>query len=42
MTEQIPLRETENENWKFFLSIPDPERSKIVPSSVKLAQQLRP
>lgn len=42
MADQIPLRETEPENWKFFLSIPDPDRSKINPTTVKMSQQLRP
>lgn len=42
LSEQLPLRESEGKNWEFFLSIPDPERSKIVPNSVKMSQQLRP
>ncbi len=42
LSEQLPLRESEGENWKFFMSIPDPDRTKIVPNNVKLSQQLRP
>ncbi|HNY19532.1 MAG TPA: pyruvate:ferredoxin (flavodoxin) oxidoreductase [Flexilinea sp.] len=42
MAEQLPQRATESKNWAFFLTIPDPDRTKIVPNSVKLAQQLRP
>jgi pyruvate-ferredoxin/flavodoxin oxidoreductase len=42
LAEQLPLRESEGENWKFFMSIPDPDRTKIVPNNVKLSQQLRP
>ena len=42
LAEQLPLRESEGENWKFFMSIPDPDRTKIIPNNVKLSQQLRP
>ena len=42
LSEQLPLRESESKNWEFFLTIPDPDRSKIVPNSVKMSQQLRP
>ncbi|MHC1772473.1 MAG: pyruvate:ferredoxin (flavodoxin) oxidoreductase [Flexilinea sp.] len=42
LSEQLPLREPESKNWEFFLTIPDPDRSKIVPNSVKMSQQLRP
>lgn len=42
LVEQMPLRESEAENWKFFMSIPDPDRTKIDPKTVKLSQQLRP
>ncbi len=39
---QLPLRATEPANWDFFLSIPDPDRTKITPNNVKQTQQLRP
>lgn len=42
MAPQMPLREPESENWKFFMTIPDPDRTKIDPKTVKLSQQLRP
>jgi len=43
LAEQIPLRETERECFKFFLGIPDFDRSKISNvASVKGSQLLRP
>ncbi len=42
MVPQVPLRETENENWKFFLSIPDMDREKLNKGTVKDVQLLRP
>ena len=42
MVPQVPLRETENENWKFFLSIPDIDRRKLNKGTVKDVQLLRP
>ena len=42
LEDQLPLREPESKNWKYFMSIPDPDRSKIAPTTVKLSQQLRP
>ncbi len=42
MVPQVPLRETENENWKFFLSIPDMDRQKLNKGTVKDVQLLRP
>ena len=42
LADQMPLRESESENWKFFMNIPDPDRKKIDPKTVKLSQQLRP
>ncbi len=42
MADQPPLRETENKNWEFFLSIPDLERAQIEPESVKNSQLFRP
>ncbi len=42
LADQLPLREEENKNWDFFLTIPDPDRTKITPTTVKASQQLRP
>jgi pyruvate-ferredoxin/flavodoxin oxidoreductase len=42
MVPQLPLRETENENWKFFLSIPEMDRQKLNKGTVKDVQLLRP
>jgi pyruvate-ferredoxin/flavodoxin oxidoreductase len=42
MAPQPPLREQEAKNWKFFLSLPDPDRKLINPSTIKNSQLLRP
>ncbi len=42
MAEQPPLRETERENWEFFLGIPDLDRRTLATSTVKGSQLLRP
>ncbi|MCA1954039.1 MAG: pyruvate:ferredoxin (flavodoxin) oxidoreductase, partial [Anaerolinea sp.] len=42
MADQIPLRETERDNWNFFLSIPDVSRAAVQPTTVKNSQLLRP
>jgi len=42
MAPQIPLRDTERENWKFFLELPDPDRSKLRINTVKDSQYLFP
>ncbi|HIC88224.1 MAG TPA: pyruvate:ferredoxin (flavodoxin) oxidoreductase, partial [Anaerolineae bacterium] len=43
MAAQIPLREEERENWKFFLSLPDmPHHDGLKFSNVKNVQLLRP
>ncbi len=42
MIPQIPIREQEQENWKFFLDIPDYDRSQLKIETVKGAQFLRP
>ncbi|MCK4602424.1 MAG: 4Fe-4S binding protein, partial [Phycisphaerae bacterium] len=39
---QPPLREQERENYKFFLSIPDPDRSKLRTGTVKGSQLCKP
>ncbi len=41
MAPQIPLREPERENWKFFLSLPDPDRGQLK-LDVKGSQFLAP
>ena len=42
MESQIPIRFTERENYAFFLSIPDYDRSKLNVATVKGSQFLRP
>ena len=42
MAPQIPLRESEKENWEFFLGIPEVDRTSFEPSNVKNSQLLRP
>ena len=42
MADQLPLRETEGANWDFFLSLPDPDRTAMSPSSIKNSQLLVP
>ncbi len=42
MAEQVPLRETERENWKFFLSLPNPDRTTFAATNVKNSQLLQP
>ncbi|MFH0916427.1 MAG: pyruvate:ferredoxin (flavodoxin) oxidoreductase [bacterium] len=42
MAFQPPLRETERENFEFFLSLSDPDRSQVRVNSVKGSQLLRP
>jgi len=42
MAPQIPLRQQERENYAFFLSIPDPDRSTLKLNTVKGSQLCRP
>jgi pyruvate-ferredoxin/flavodoxin oxidoreductase len=42
MADQLPLREPETENWDFFLSIPEIDRSLLKLNNVKYSQLLRP
>lgn len=42
MAPQPPIRETERENWNYFLSIPDVDRTKFDTKTVKNSQLLRP
>ncbi len=42
MAPQPPIRETEKENWEFFLTIPDMDRAAIETTTVKNSQLLRP
>ncbi len=42
MTPQAPLRESERENWDFFLSLPEVDRSKLSHTLVKDVQLLQP
>lgn len=42
MAPQAPLRETERENWDFFLSLPEVDRNKLSHGQVKDLQLLQP
>jgi pyruvate-ferredoxin/flavodoxin oxidoreductase len=42
MADQIPLRETERENYEFFLGLPDFDRAALNVATVKGSQLLRP
>jgi len=42
MTPQAPLREAERENWEYFLSLPEVDRTKINHNQVKDLQLLQP
>ena len=42
MEAQAPLRETERENWNFFLDLPEADRSKLSHGQVKDLQLLQP
>jgi len=42
MMPQAPLRETERENWDFFLGLPEVDRSKLSHTQVKDLQLLQP
>jgi pyruvate-ferredoxin/flavodoxin oxidoreductase len=42
MAPQTPLREPERENWDYFLSLPEVDRSKLSHSQVKDLQLLQP
>jgi len=42
MAPQLPLREPEAENWDFFMSLPDLDRTLVNPGTVKNSQLLRP
>jgi len=42
MAPQPPIRESENHNWNFFLSIPEMDRGKLKVNMVKDVQLLRP
>ena len=42
MAEQLPIREQEAENWDFFLTLPEVDRTKLEPSNIKNSQLLQP
>lgn len=42
MVEQIPIREKERENWDYFLSIPEYDRTQLNVGSIKGSQLLQP
>ena len=42
MADFIPIRKENNAHWDFFLTLPDVDRTKIAPTSVKSSQLYRP
>ncbi len=42
LSPQIPLRETEPENWEFFLNIPNMDRKEIQPNMIRSQQVQEP
>ncbi|GAP16454.1 pyruvate:ferredoxin (flavodoxin) oxidoreductase [Levilinea saccharolytica] len=42
MAAQPPLRESERENWEFFLTLPETDRTQFEPGTVKNSQLLQP
>ncbi|NOZ04003.1 MAG: pyruvate:ferredoxin (flavodoxin) oxidoreductase [FCB group bacterium] len=42
MEPQLPLRETERENWNFFLEIPEVDRGRVNQTTVRGSQLLEP
>jgi pyruvate-ferredoxin/flavodoxin oxidoreductase len=42
MQDVLPLKETEKQNWDFFLSLPDIDRTRVNRSTVKGSQLLEP
>jgi pyruvate-ferredoxin/flavodoxin oxidoreductase len=42
MVDQPPLRESESENWDFFMSIPNPDRTSMKLNRIKDSQFLEP
>ena len=42
MVPQLPLQKTERENWKFFLSLPEADKGKLNPGTVKDLALYRP
>ncbi len=42
MAPQAPLREAESKNWEFFLGLPETDRTKFSPNTVKNSQLLQP
>ena len=42
MSPQLPLREQERENWNFFLSLPNPDRTKLKVNQIRQQQLQEP
>ncbi len=42
MAPQLPIRESERDNWNFFLSLPEVDRTAFQPTTVKNSQLLQP
>jgi pyruvate-ferredoxin/flavodoxin oxidoreductase len=42
MAQQLPIRETERQNWDYFLSLPEVDRTAVSTKAVKNSQLLQP
>lgn len=42
MAPQLPLRESENKNWKFFFDLPAPDPDLFLPNTIKNSQLIEP
>jgi pyruvate-ferredoxin/flavodoxin oxidoreductase len=42
MADQLPIREQEAINWEYFLNLPETDRTKFAPTTVKNSQLLQP
>ncbi len=42
MADQPPLRHQESVNWEFFLGLPETDRTKFIPTTIKNSQLLQP
>ena len=42
MADQLPLRESESQNWDFFLNLPEVDRTAMSPRTIKNSQLLEP
>ena len=42
MKEVMPIKEMEKQNWEYFLTLPDIDRTRVNKSTVKGSQLLEP